>query len=136
MVILRCEDYERLKRSWRRRNYQKGISFGKAHRKRKLRIIRLGGAAPARWLWRIKRTPKLLLKIFSPIKVLVKFHDAYVDMMIRLTNKMANPNSNGGFIGTRRKKVAKTRQVLLVSPVEEVDSKLVQEIYKNLAASR
>ncbi|KAJ4709862.1 Transcriptional repressor NrdR like [Melia azedarach] len=135
MEIFPLAYYARLKRYSRRRKYQRIYGARSTHGKRKLQVLRLGGgAASPRRFWRIRTISKLRLKIFSPIKLLAKFHQAYVDMMICLANKMANSTSNGGFL--RGKKVAKAQQVSLVSSGEEVDSKLVMEIYKNLAASR
>ncbi|KAJ4709864.1 Transcriptional repressor NrdR like [Melia azedarach] len=128
MAILSLAYYESLKRYWRRRKYQRinGV------KRKKLRILRLGGGGSPRRIWRIRRrNPKQHLKLISPIKLLEKFHEAYVGMMIAVAKKMANPNSNNG-----GKKVAKDRQVSLVSSGEEVDSKMVVEIYKKLAASR
>ncbi|XP_021912198.1 uncharacterized protein LOC110825955 [Carica papaya] len=117
---------ESLKRYWRRRKYQR--LHGST--KKKLKLARLG--AGARRLWRMRRIPKL--KLASPIKVLAKFHDAYIDMMIRLVTNLGKANQNGSFRGN---KVAKERDLTVSYCGDEVvDSRLVLEIYKRLAANR
>lgn len=133
MAILPAGEYfESLRRHWRRRKYQR-IS-GATHSKRKLQVLRLGGGAAdaprRRRLWRIRRIPKLHWKIVSPIKLLAKLSDAYAGMMICLANKMAN----GGFL--RGKKPAKPRHLVWASTGDQVDTRLVEEIYKQLVASR
>lgn len=137
MDIVHLAYHERLNRYWRRRKYQR--INGASHGKRKLKILRLGGGAadaPRRHLWRIRRVPKLHWKMISPIKLLAKIRDAYVGMMICLANKMANTDINGGLFKSK-KNIAKQREVsILVSSGEQVDSRLVLEIYNRLAASR
>lgn len=137
MDIVHLAYYERLNRYWRRRKYQR--INGASHGKRKLKILRLGGGAadaPRHHLWRIRRVPKLYWKMISPIKLLAKIRDAYVSMMICLANKMANTDINGGLFKSK-KNIAKQREVsILVSSGEQVDSRLVLEIYNRLAASR
>lgn len=133
MAILSFAYYESLKRYWSRKKYQR-IS-GAGHCKKKLKVVRLGGAAATPRLYRIRTTPKQRpLKLVWPIKLLAKFHDAYAGMMIRLANKIANSNSDGGVF--RGKNVAKAGQVSVVSSGEEIDSKLVVEIYKRIVAAR
>ncbi|KAJ4709863.1 Transcriptional repressor NrdR like [Melia azedarach] len=131
--ILPSSYHESLKRYWRRRKYQR------VYGKRKIQVLRLGGGAAShsqrrRLFWRIRRIPRLRLKIISPIKLLRKFHDAYVNMMICLANKIVNSSSNGGLL--RGKKVAKAREIMVSSGEEVVDARLVMEIYKKLTASR
>ncbi|XP_021299377.1 uncharacterized protein LOC110428039 [Herrania umbratica] len=130
MEIMPSTCCENLKRGWRRRKYQR--LHGATRSKRKLRIPRLGNIATRR-VWELKTIPKPSLKMVSPIKILTKVHGAYVDMMMRLVNTMGKANNGGLFRG---KKVAKDRHVSIVSGGDEVDSKLVLEIYKTLAASR
>ena len=134
MAILSFAYYESLKRYWSRKKYQR-IS-GAGHCKKKLKVVRLGGAAATPRLYRVRTTPKQQqqLKLVSAIKLLAKFHDAYAGMMIRLANKIGNSNSDGGVF--RGKNVAKAGQVSVVSSGEEIDSKLVVEIYKRIVAAR
>ncbi|KAJ9163306.1 hypothetical protein P3X46_022987 [Hevea brasiliensis] len=121
-----------IKRYWRRRRYQR-LGRG-SNNKRKLKIIRLGGAATRR-LWKLRTTPKLQWKLVSPIRLLINFHEAYVEMMIRVANSMGKLNNKGWLGGN--KKVAKEKEISMVCCGEEViDTRLVVEIYKRLAASR
>lgn len=136
MLILPYEYHENWKRYWRRRNYRQRIKGGSQGKRKKAHVLRLGGDdAPRQRRWRLRRITKLRWKIISPIKFLAKLQDAYVDMMICLAKKLANSSSNGGFL--KGKKVTKSPQAsLVVSFGEQVDSRLVMEIYKQLAASR
>ncbi|EEF36080.1 conserved hypothetical protein [Ricinus communis] len=131
MEMISSACYDTLKRCWRRRRYQR--LHCSTNSKRKLKIIRLGGAATRR-IWKLRTTaPKLQWKLLSPVRILVNFHDAYVDMMIRLANNMGKLNGRGVF---GRKKFAKDKQISMVSCGEEVDTRLVLEIYKRLVAAR
>lgn len=129
MAILSFAYYESLKRYWRRKKYQR-IS-GASHFQKKLKMVSLGGASATRRLDRIRTTPK---RRQLPIKLLANFHDAYARMMICVANKIANSNSNEGLC--RGKKVAKARQVSVVSSGEEINSKLFMEIYERIVAAR
>lgn len=139
MEIVPSAYYENLKRYWRRRRYQR--LNGANSNRRKLKIARLwgggGGSTAHRRLWRTGRTQKLIrfnINIVSPIKLLAKFHDAYVDMMIRLASNVGNPNNVDLFGG---KRVPKGRQISMVSSCgQEVDAKLVLEIYKRITSTR
>jgi len=125
MEIISSACYENVKRYWRRNRYQRlnGAS------KRKLKIARLGSGRR----WKLRAVPKLHMEIASPIKLLAKFHDAYIDMMLRLATNIGSLNNKGFFRG---KKVAKDQHISMVSSGDEVDSRLLLEIYKKLAASR
>ena len=137
MEIVPLAYFDNLKRYLRRRKYQRmyGSNY-KGNNKRKLKIMRLGDGSPRRE-WKISKKPKLmrLKRVFWPINLLKKFHETYVDMVSRLAGSIAHKASGAGaFAG---KKVAKTKQISMLSCGEElVDTKLVLEIYKRLAASR
>ncbi|KAH7516459.1 hypothetical protein FEM48_Zijuj10G0137400 [Ziziphus jujuba var. spinosa] len=117
------------------RRYQRLSGSNKI--KRKLKVERLGDNethSRRRCSWKIRALPKLrVLKLVSPAKLLAKFHDSYVDMMIGLAGNVAT-SKRVGFAGKRV--VAKDQQISVVSCGEEVDSRLVLEIYKRFAASR
>ncbi|KAF5470336.1 hypothetical protein F2P56_010856 [Juglans regia] len=116
--------YENLKRYWRRRRYQR-LNGENYSNKRKLKITRLGGSGHRRQ-WRIRSTPKLRLSfIVSPIKLLAKFHDSYVNMMLRLAGNVGKSNSVDLFGG---KRVPKGRQISMVSGGEEVDGSYVEAV--------
>ena len=86
MEIVPSSYYENLERYWKRRRYL--WLNGADSNKKKLMIARLGGTAHG-----VRRTtPKLLFNTASPTKVLAKFHDAYVDMMILLASNVGNLN--------------------------------------------
>ncbi|XP_015876716.3 uncharacterized protein LOC107413318 [Ziziphus jujuba] len=135
MEIVSPSYYENLKRYWRRRRYQRLSGSNKI--KRKLKVERLGDKethSRRRCSWKIRALPKLrVLKLVSPAKLLAKFHDSYVDMMIGLAGNVATSNRVGF---ARKRVVAKDQQISVVSCGEEVDSRLVLEIYKRFAASR
>ncbi|KAM5567809.1 hypothetical protein ABKV19_015734 [Rosa sericea] len=135
MEIAPTTCYENLKRYWRRRRYQRL----NGDKKKKMRVVRLGGgpsgsASPTRRSWKIRTAAKLrLIKCVSPIKLLAKLHGAYVDMMVRTAGNVGGARRIAG----GSKKVAKAQDQLSVAASEEaVDTRLVLEIYKRLAASR
>lgn len=133
MEIVPTTYFDNLKRYWRRRRYRK-LSGSNTIKKRKMKYTRLGDGTSPKRSWKIRTFRKLRLRLVSPLKLLAKFHEAYVDMMIGLAGNVAKTNRVGMFAG---KKVARENQISMVSSGEElVDSKLVLEIYKRLAASR
>ncbi|KAL3731412.1 hypothetical protein ACJRO7_028311 [Eucalyptus globulus] len=126
--------YYDMRRFWRRRRYQR---LDPSSKNRKMRTVRLGNHG-IRWrrVWKIRATLKCrwLLKMVSPVNLLTKFHDAYIDVMIRLAAKVGYLSSGAGVI--RGKRPAKSRQVCFMPNGEEVDAKLVMDIYKRITASR
>ncbi|XP_062109454.1 uncharacterized protein LOC133820905 [Humulus lupulus] len=144
MEIVPATYYENLKKYWRKRKYQR-LHGGSNQSKRKLLITRLGdGGGSRRRQWKMRSCkPKLtmmvgLRRVLSPAKLLAKFHETYVDLMIRLAGNVASKSTGAGaFSG---KKVAKTKQVAMASSGggdgDLVDGRLLLEIYKRLAASR
>lgn len=132
MEISPISYFENLKRYWRRRRYQK--LSGANIKKRKLQVTRLGDGKLCRHSKPRRTMPKLKLRIVSPLHILSKFHDSYVEMTKGLASSVIKSANNGGVLAG--KKVAKEKQITLVSCGEEVDSRLVLEIYKRLAASR
>lgn len=129
MDILSTVFNESTKRYWRRRRYQR-LSGGAPNNKKKLKIRRLGGSGHR--LWKIKLIPKFQLSIASPVKLLVKFHDAYIDMMIRLVGNAGN-SSNIGLFGGQI--IPRGPHISMVSTYEKMDNRLVLEINKRLATS-
>lgn len=128
--------YESLKRYWRRRRYQK--LSGSPAKRSKLKVMRLGGSGSRRH-WKVRTVPKLQWKMaaasLSPVKLLSKFHNGYIDMMIGLACNVVKSSSGAGIF--RGKQVAKESQkISMVSTGEEVDGRFVVEVYKKLAASR
>ncbi|KAK9934680.1 hypothetical protein M0R45_021815 [Rubus argutus] len=131
MVPTTC--YENLKRYWRRRRYQRL----NVDNRKKMRVARLGGGAngntsPSRF-FKIRKLR--LIKFVSPMKLLAKFHGAYVDMMVRMAGNVGGARRIAG----GSKKVAKAQDQISVAAScgdVAVDTRLVLEIYKRLAASR
>ncbi|KAF9664008.1 hypothetical protein SADUNF_Sadunf17G0111300 [Salix dunnii] len=121
--------YGSWKRYWRRKRYQRldgVITAGK-----KITVARLGGI-PRRG-WKVKAVPKLrILKsnIVSPLKLLSKLRNAYINMMLGLAGEVDGTNVFGN------KRVPRGRQVKATYPSEEFEKRLVYEIYKNLLATR
>ncbi|OMO90996.1 hypothetical protein CCACVL1_07237, partial [Corchorus capsularis] len=112
---------ENIKRAWRRRKYKRLHGA-----KRKLKIVRLGNKETRRPDCESKR--KLSLKMATPTKIFRKVHEAYVEMTTRLVNNMGKANEGGLLF--RGKKVAKDRHVSAVSGGDEIDTRLLLQIYK------
>ncbi|XP_050374786.1 uncharacterized protein LOC126792403 [Argentina anserina] len=133
MEIAPSSYYTNLKRYWRRRRYQK-LSVDN---KKKLRVQRLGGGpngtSPPRRFFKIRKLR--FLKFVSPISLLAKAHGAYVDMMVKMAGNVGGARRMAG----GSKKVAKPQDQISVAATcgeQAVDTRLVLEIYKRLAASR
>ncbi|PSR91124.1 hypothetical protein CEY00_Acc28466 [Actinidia chinensis var. chinensis] len=130
MDIVPATYWETLKRYLRRRRRYKRLS-GAASSKKRLKTTRLGGKT--RGIWKLRLAPRLKINV-SPIKLLVKFHDAYVDLMTHLV-----VNSNVVLFGEKRR-IPQGRPVPNVvcasTNDKNGDSKLVMEIYKKLVSSK
>ncbi|PRQ40271.1 hypothetical protein RchiOBHm_Chr4g0434241 [Rosa chinensis] len=133
MEIAPSSYYTNLKRYWRRRRYQR-LSVDN---KKKLRVQRLGGGpngtSPPRRFFKIRKLR--FLKFVSPINLLAKVHGAYVDMMVMMAGNVGGARRIAG----GSKKVAKAQDQISVAATcgeQAVDTRLVLEIYKRLAASR
>ncbi|KAK9116211.1 hypothetical protein Sjap_015158 [Stephania japonica] len=130
----------KLKRYLRRREYQRLDGPHEyqpsTNRSTKVRITRFRGHSMStaksshRRVWKIKAIPKLrYLKIVSPIKLLKRLRDAYVNMMLGITG-----NAGDSYFGSKR--IPKARKVETVLRADEFETKLMVEIYKSLVASR
>ncbi|KAA8532640.1 hypothetical protein F0562_032544 [Nyssa sinensis] len=93
MVILPTAYFGNIKRYWRKRKYRRLDDANK----KKQKIKRLGNKK--RRVWKIRLVPKLRFKVVSPLKLLAKFHDAYIDMMIGLAASN-NVSLRHGRLGT------------------------------------
>ncbi|KAJ8761256.1 hypothetical protein K2173_001312 [Erythroxylum novogranatense] len=117
------------KRYWRRKRYQRIDGAGS---RKNTKTLRLGGPKPRR-VWKIKAV-KLRLRLFSPLKLWNKLKNAYVDMMLSLAGNAGYLSSDNVF-GSKR--IPKARQVIpVVYSNEEVENRLIYEIYKALEATR
>ncbi|XAR72306.1 hypothetical protein NMG60_11018898 [Bertholletia excelsa] len=125
MDIVSSTYLKNLRRCLRRRKYQR---LEEAAQSKKPKNLKLGRKTSSR-VWRIRLVPKLPCRLVSPIKLLARFHDAYVDMMSR----MLVGNNLILFVG--KQPVLRGRRVPAVAATNE-DGKLVVEIDKHLASSR
>ncbi|KAL9427687.1 hypothetical protein AB3S75_029800 [Citrus x aurantiifolia] len=118
-----------LKRCWRRRGYQKLNDA----RKRNVRVIRLKGPSSSR-CWRIKAVPKLCFKIIaSPLRLWTKFKNGYIRKMNNLAGKVGSLNNDNVFGGRRIPRARQGDKVIYSN--EEIENRLVLEIYKILVAT-
>jgi hypothetical protein len=94
-------------------------------------MTRFGGSP--RRVWKIKAVPKLriLKSIASPLKLMSKLKNAYINMMLGMAGNVDGTNVFGN------KRVPRGRQVKAPNyPSEAFEKRLVYEIYKNLLATR
>ncbi|KAL7611358.1 hypothetical protein Lser_V15G12540 [Lactuca serriola] len=110
-----------LNRAWKRRRYQR---FDGGYR-RNTNSVTFGGGN--RRFWKIKAIPKLRWKKASPIRLWIKFKNAYVKMMLRLGG------SDNVFDS---KKAPKTLLISGSYSTEEFQRRLIYEISKNFFTSR
>ncbi|PIA33439.1 hypothetical protein AQUCO_04100099v1 [Aquilegia coerulea] len=120
--------YESLKRYWKRRNYQR-LEGGATKSKNNFKIMRFGASNRSH-----KPLPELQTKSQeSRRKLVVKFHDAYLEMMLGLSFKIRSLDGENMF---GRKRIPKAGKVNKGSLFEENEKKLFFEIYSILLASR
>lgn len=133
MELLPKASYGNLKRYWRRRRYQR--LEGTTQSRKNLKITKFGGTGPNR-KWKIKALPKLrILRPFrSPLKLLTKIKNSYMEMMINLAGNVGTLNTSTTFGGKRVPKARKSDAIVYSS--HQVEERLVLEIYKALVASR
>ncbi|KAL7260415.1 hypothetical protein ACSBR1_006140 [Camellia fascicularis] len=92
MDIVPATYVENIKSYWKKRGYQ--LLDEGTHSKKGLSNKRLGSKTCRAWKIS-QKVPKLRLKIVSPIKLLAKFHDAYLYMIIRFVwDHYTFPNAN------------------------------------------
>ncbi|XP_023539255.1 uncharacterized protein LOC111799925 [Cucurbita pepo subsp. pepo] len=128
MDIIATPSAQGMRRLWRRRGYQKLGSDTRTTRSRSFRLRRL---------WRLRRqASKVQLKIMSPLKLLAKFHDTYVEMMMKVANSVGNIYAIGAFGNGKRIPKPRNQVSLATCDGEHVDAKFVLEIYNKLAASK
>ncbi|KAE8648615.1 hypothetical protein Csa_007807 [Cucumis sativus] len=136
MDIIATSSAQNLRRLWRRRAYQRlgsgnNMSTVTTRSSRSFRVGRM-------MIMRRRVSPKIRLKVSSPLKVVAKIHDAYVEMMMRLANSVGNMYAIGGF-GNRKRIPKPQNQVPLGG--EQIDAKLsctvsLKELRRGFASNR
>ena len=101
--------------------------------KRKLKIARLGSKRNSQKEVKIKKVEKFRFKIITPVKLVARLHEAYMDAMIRLAGTKRIDH-----VSNEAKRAAKCKPIPMVSgPTNEmVDSRAVVEIYKRVVSTR
>ncbi|KAI4369021.1 hypothetical protein MLD38_017514 [Melastoma candidum] len=127
---------EAVKRLWRRRRYQR-LPRGGSPGRRRLKVVRLGvlgDGRMARTTTTAARRSRLRLKLssLSPLRLLARFHDAYVEMMMGVAIGVARCKTAVGKGAACRE----DNQVSVGSTGDEVDQRLLLEVYRRIAASR
>ncbi|XP_016477610.2 uncharacterized protein LOC107799050 [Nicotiana tabacum] len=123
--------YSGLKGYWRRKRkgYEK---LNGAGRRRKIRVEYLSTERRSKCkrgrFWKINLRPRLKVKRFSPKKLLVNMHDAYVNMMLKIANSRVM--SSGGLRGDYGVSGFGMRQF------KEYDEKMIVEIYKSMVMAQ
>ncbi|KAF8401393.1 hypothetical protein HHK36_012331 [Tetracentron sinense] len=117
--------YNGLKRSWRRKDYERLNGSGQ-RRKSRVQFATLGSTRRRRF-WRIKITPKLrFFNITSPKSFFTELRDSYVKMMLGFANcRVFNPGYGGGYGNSLGFGVGGPT-------LKEYDQKVIVEIYKSL----
>ncbi|KAL2504366.1 Uncharacterized protein Adt_19987 [Abeliophyllum distichum] len=109
----------------RRRGYNRSTN-----RKNNMKTIQFGGATTRSWRFRL--TPKLGLKMASPLKLWFKLKNAYMNVMLKLATN-SGTSKDGNIFGAKR--IPKVRQVPTDYSRTEFDNRLIHEIYKSMVAS-
>ncbi|KAL5726367.1 hypothetical protein ACHQM5_009415 [Ranunculus cassubicifolius] len=129
-IISNTPIYGSINRYWRRRHYERLDVKGK-----RIEVIRLGGKRKTSW--KIKAIRKLKfgfrIRIASPFKLLGKLRDAYMTMMLSLSQNVGSLSGQSLFV---RKTIKEDNDSQKFSKAEEFENKLIFEIYKALKDSR
>lgn len=120
--------YDGIKSYLRRRRYRR-LHGGTTVVRRKMAIIRLRGP---RRNWRVRAIPRLRWVMRSPLKMLTKLKNAYMNFMLRLSRNVGAINSDNIF---EVKRIPKARQVSKGYSSDEFEARLIFEISKTLVAS-
>ena len=120
--------YGGIKSYLRRRRYRR-LHGGATVVRRKMAIIRLRG--PRRY-WRIRAVPRLRWVMRSPLTILTKLKNAYMNFMLKLSGNVGAMNSDNIF---EVKRIPKARQVSKGYSRDEFEARLIFEISKTLVAS-
>uniref|UniRef100_M1DCF2 Uncharacterized protein n=1 Tax=Solanum tuberosum TaxID=4113 RepID=M1DCF2_SOLTU len=114
---------------------QKYHRLGDAKRdnnKRKIRVLRLGNKRKMIFS-KIKQVRiKLHWKLFSPLKLMTKFHNVYVNKMLSLEGY----KKDGTICEAKKVAIGKSIPIVDSSTNDVVDYRMVLEIYKNIMSSR
>ncbi|KAK7394179.1 hypothetical protein VNO78_14700 [Psophocarpus tetragonolobus] len=116
--------YDGIKKYLRRRRYRR-LHGGATMGRRKMAIIQLRG--PRRH-WRIRAIPRLRRVVRSPLKMLTKLKNVYMNFMLRLAGNVSAINSDNIF-GVKRIPNPYSGDELTF------DARLIFEISKTLVAS-
>lgn len=122
---------DNLKKFCGTRKYQR-LGDVKSDNKRKIRVLKLGNKRKMIFSKMNRVRTELHWKLFSPLKLMTKFHNAYVNKMVSLEGcKKIGIICEG-------KKVAIGKPIPIVdsSTNDVVDYRMVMEVYKNIMSSR
>ncbi|CAJ1843097.1 unnamed protein product [Sphenostylis stenocarpa] len=120
--------YGGIKRYLRRQRYRR-LHGGAATGRRKIAIIQLRGP---RRQWRMRTIPRLRWVLRSPLKILAKVKNVYINFMLRMAGNIGAVNSDKIF-GVKR--IPKAREVSKSYRGQEFEARLVFEISKTLVTS-
>ncbi|WCJ22277.1 hypothetical protein M5689_004373 [Euphorbia peplus] len=119
--------YTKLRRYWRRRNYQR-VNDTVRRSRNSIELGASNSTTKRRRIWRIKIKPKLkILRNASPKKFFVWLRDAYVKMMLGFANsRVVGPGygDHPGVTGFGRRQI------------KEYDEKMIIQIYKSLVMAQ
>jgi hypothetical protein len=116
-----------------RRGYRR-LDYGTTTtgRRKKMQIIRMRSP---RKDWKIRTSPKLRWMIRSPLKLLTKVKNTYMNVMLKLAGNVGGALNTDNKFGVKR--IPKTRQVSnsKVYSGDAFEARLIFEISKTLVAS-
>lgn len=114
----------------KRRKYQR-LDHCIIPSKSKLPVIKLGGnqEPDSQRQWKLKNLHKLKLKaLVSPTKLLVKFREAYINMMLRWSTKIGSGRVSFNLYKRKHK-----HSTMAING-QQVDAKVVMAIYRRMVA--
>lgn len=121
-----------IKKYMRRRRYQRLHGGGATTGRGKMKVIRL--RSPPRH-WRMGTIPKLRWMMRSPLKLMTKFKNAYMNFMLRLGVNVGALNTDNNISRGVKRIIPKGRQGSKVYSGDAFEARLIFEISKSLVAS-
>ncbi|MQM01777.1 hypothetical protein Taro_034528 [Colocasia esculenta] len=117
---------------WRRRRYQRIDGSSPGGGRKGLRIVKLGGGGgeSPRRTWKLRRALRLRVRLLSPLGLLARVKDAYINAMLRLAGKSGGVSGFAAPDAFWAKRVPKARPARPAPPLD-FETRILVEIYKS-----
>ena len=133
----KSEVFQSIRSYWRRRTYRRIEGVPLASKKKRVRVVKLMGESGAnRRPSKVRPVLRMWVKVFSPIKLMARLRDAYMDAMLALAGGEARPSltmkGTGSQDGTWERRMPKARQISVKRG--DFERRMMLHIYRSLIA--